>query len=406
MKNSENHLPTVTSYKRITTIIVLLLTIYLLENFSIKLHISNRSFTNIIKPILWSILIIIVWRMPRHKSKAKLRHRKVIYLWSFIFGLMYILLQVFAGFFDGFGKSPYSHSYTGILNNLISISYVLIGRELIRSYLINSSTKKENYLILIIVSLLMTITNFSIGKYTGLNNLESLVQFIAEYFLPELSHNLFAGYLVYLGGSLVSIIYLGIIQGFHWLSPVLPDLKWINTALIGILGPIFFLMSMQSIYVNHSKAKKEKLDDKDDDIMSWVFTSIISIIIIWFAVGVFPIYPSVIITGSMEPDIKPGDVILVEKIADIKDINSIKINDVIQFKRDGVLISHRVIDIKNDEDQGLQFKTKGDNNSGADVDLVKPQDIRGTIKYAIPKIGWITLLIRSDNEILIDEVIF
>ena len=50
------------------------------------------------------------------------------------------------------------------------------------------------------------------------------------------SHNLFA---TYLGGSWTSIIYLGVIQGFHWFS-LLPALIWINTALIGILSPNFF----------------------------------------------------------------------------------------------------------------------------------------------------------------------
>ena len=38
-----------------------------------------------------------------------------------------------------------------------------------------------------------------------------------------------------------------------------------------------------------------------------------SVAIIWFAVGLFPLYPSVILTGSMEPDIMPGDVVLVAK---------------------------------------------------------------------------------------------
>lgn len=405
MKNSAKYIPTRISYKRIALIIALILTTYILENFSAKLHINNRTFTNIIKPILWSIVIIIVWRMPDFKAKAKLRHRKTVYLWAFIFGVIYILINIFAGIFDGLGKSPYSHSFIGILMNLASVGYVLVGRELIRSYLVNSTAKKENYLVFIAVALLMTITNFSINKYLQLNNLESSVQFAAQYFAPEFSNNLFASYLVYLGGPLVSIIYLGIIQCFHWLSPILPNLKWINTALIGILLPVFFLMSMQSIYTKHSKEVTKRQDD-NDDVMSWVFTSVISIVIMWFAVGVFPIYPSVIATGSMEPEIKPGDVILVEKIEEMVDIDNLKINDIVQFQRDGVRISHRIVAIINDEEEGIQFKTKGDNNSGPDVDLVKPQDIKGTIKYTLPKIGWITLLIRSDNEISMDEVVF
>jgi signal peptidase len=319
--------------------------------------------------------------------------------------MAFIFTNIFAGFIDGFGKSPYNHTLFGILTNLIVVGSCLTGRELIRSYMINSNVKKENYLIFIMVAFFMTITSFSINKYISLNNLESAVMFLSQYFAPEFSNNLFASYLVFLGGPTASIIYLGITQFFHWMSPVLPNLKWINSALIGILCPIFFLMSLQSSYTNRTKRIKKSQKD-DEDMVSWIITSIISIMIIWFTVGVFPIYPSVIITGSMEPQIKPGDVILVEKIADMEDIENLSINDIIQFKKDGILISHRIIDKKVNEDEGILFKTKGDNNSGADVDLVKPQDVKGTIKYVIPKIGLLTLLIKSDKEIPIEEIVF
>lgn len=404
MKNSAKYLPTETSYKKCIFVVLLVIFIYIFDNSFLRSYIDGWIYTYVLKPLLWIIITFTIWRMPQIRPAAKLRHKKDIYFWAFIFGTIFVVINVFAGFFDGLGKSPYSHSFTGIFTNLIYVGSALVAREFVRSYLVNSITKKENYFIFfILIALLMTTTNFSTNKYMGLKNLESSVQFIAEYFAPEFSHNLFAVYLVYLGGPIASIIYLTVIQGFHWLSPILPSLKWINTALVGILSPIFFLMSFNSIYSNITKQKKIK---ENEDILSWIITSIISIIIIWFAVGVFPIYPSVIITGSMEPEIKPGDIILVKKITNMEDINNLKINDVIQFQRDGILISHRIIDIKDDDKEGIQFKTKGDNNSAADSDLVKPPDIKGTIKHTVPKLGWLTLLMRSTNEISIDEVVF
>ena len=405
MHTSQKFLPTKVSYKNSSLIIILLLAIYTLDNFSAKLYVDGTIFTYIIKPILWISMFFIIWRMPHIKSKAKLRHRKFLNYWSFYFALFYVVVTVFVGFFDGLGQSPYSHSLQGIITNLIFVGSGLVAREFIRSYLVNSFTKKENYFVFIIIALLMTVTNFSINKYIELNSLESTVKFMAEFFGPEFSNNLFAAYLVYLGGPLTSIIYLGFIQGFHWLSPILPGLKWINTALIGILCPAFFLMIFKSIYSNLTKEIKKRQQD-EEGLGSWIVTSIVAIGIIWFAVGVFPIYPSVIATGSMEPVIMPGDITLVEKITDMEKINNLNKGDIIQFKRDGILISHRIIEIKNEEKEGLLFKTKGDNNSGPDSDLVKPQDIKGTIKYTIPKIGWLTLLIKSDNDITLDEIIF
>ena len=108
----------------------------------------------------------------------------------------------------------------------------------------------------------------------------------------------------------------------------------------------------------------------------------------------------------MEPMIKPGDVILVKKIVNIEEINRLKVGDVMQFKRGNILITHRILEIKQSEKAEISYRTKGDNNSGADSELVKPEDIKGTIVYVVPKIGWPTLLIKSKDNTSMDEVVF
>lgn len=401
----DRFLPTRISHKRSLLLVSLLIFIYLLENSSITSIIDIYTFNYIIKPALWMGVAFLVWTFPRVKPKAKLKHRGFLNLWAFNFAAIYIIITIFAGFIESLGKSPYNHSLKGIIINIIFVGSALIGREFIRHYIVNSLTKEENYLVFVLIALSMTIISFPLSKYLQLKTLQNAVKFIAEFFAPEFSHNILATYLVFLGGPITSFIYLGIIEGFHWLSPVLPDLKWITTALVGVLCPIFFLMSLQTIYLSTTKQLKKWQQD-DENPISWAITSIISIGIIWFAVGVFPIYPSVIATGSMEPMIKPGDVILVKKILKMDDINNLKVNDVIQFKRDGVLVSHRIIDIINDEEEGLGYKTKGDNNSSVDSELVRPQDIKGTIVYTVPKVGWPTLLLKSDKDIDLDKIEF
>ena len=401
----ERYLPTKVSHKRSIILLLFLLFIYFLENSSIPSYIDSIIFNYILKPFLWMGIICLIWYLPRIRSKAKLRYRSLLYFWAFNFAAIYVVITIIAGLIDALGRSPYSHSLKGIFYNILFVGSTLIGREFIRNYLVHSFTKKENYLVFIPIALLMTIVIFPINRYLQLNSLKNLVQFIAEFFAPEFTHNIFATYLVFLGGPLTSIIYLGIIQGFHWFSPILPDLKWITTALIGILCPVLFLISMQSIYLNTTKQIKRR-EQNDESPMAWGITSIISIAMIWFAVGVFPIYPSVIATGSMEPLIKPGDVILVKKVFNMEDINNLKIDDIIQFQRDTILISHRIIDIIEDEVDGLYFKTKGDNNSSFDREPVKPQDVKGSIVYTVPKIGWPTLLIKSDKAINFEGIEF
>ncbi|NLL82529.1 MAG: signal peptidase I [Tissierellia bacterium] len=405
MESSFKVIPTRLSSKRSIIAILLLLSIYILENSPIVKFIDSYTFSYIIKPILWICIAVIVWQMPNIKAKGKLKHRKLLKFWAMYFGIMYVIITLLAGLIDGLGKSPYNHALKGIFINIIFVGSALVGREFIRSYLVNSFSKKDNYVVFTLIALLMTVTNFSINKYLDVDSIKGLVQFSAEFFIPEFSNNFFATYLVFLGGPIISLIYLGIIEGFHWLSPILPNLKWITSALVGILCPTFFLMSMQSIYLSASK-KIKKREQEDESPIGWIITSIISIGIIWFAVGVFPIYPSVIATGSMEPMIYPGDVIVVKKITDMKGVYNLKEGDVIQFKRDNILISHRITELVYDEEQGLLFRTKGDNNSSEDSELVKPQDLKGTIEYVVPKVGWPTLLIKSDKDIDLNIIEF
>lgn len=385
------------SYKFGCLILILfLLLIYTFENSPVTAYLDSRLLNYVLKPLLWLGLAYIAWLFPKARPKGKLTLQNRMIWWSVIIGFIYIIILVIAGLVDGLGKSPYSHSPVGIITNLIYVCSMLIAREFVRNYLINKLTKKENYIVLIIVAFFMAGTSIPFNHYMNLNDNRESIKFIAEYFAPEFTHNLLANYLVFLGGPLLSIIYLGIIQGFYWLSPVLPDLQWITKALIGILYPIFSLMTIQSLYLETSKGEKKR-DRGNDSPISWMITSILSIAIIWFAVGVFPIYPSVIATGSMEPMIKPGDVIIVQKI----DGKNVELGDVIQFKRDNILISHRVIEII-EEDNTKNYRTKGDNNSSADVELVEIHQVKGKVEYVVPKIGWLTLLIKSEDDIPID----
>lgn len=400
MTTREVYLPTRPSKAKCFLLIGLILIIYIIENSSIGAFIDNRILNYTIKPIYWFGLAYIVWLFPKARPKGLLKLKSFLNWWAFNFAVIYIITSILAGLINGFGKSPYSHSLIGITTNIIYLGSLLVGRELVRSYLVNNLIKQENYLIFILIALFMTGINIPLNKIMDIKEYIGLVEFMAESFAPEFCENLLVTYLVFLGGPLPSIIYLGIIQGFHWFSPILPNLKWITKALVGVLCPIFCFMSIQNTYMFASKQLKRK-DRSEEGILSWIITSIVSIAIIWFSVGVFPVYPSVVATGSMNPMIKPGDMILVKKIEGDK----VNTGDVIQYRKSTILISHRVIEVNRD-DNGKSYRTMGDNNSGPDLDLVKPEQVKGKIIYVVPKIGWPTLLIKNKEEIPLDDIEF
>lgn len=368
----------------------LFIILYLLDNLPLTYFGDLQTYANEMKILLWISLTLFAVKLPKIRSVAKLRYKEGLTLWAFVLAFIFILISIGAGLFDGLGKSPYSHSLKGIISNIFQIGSVLVCRELIRGFTINSLTRRDNFFLITLLLLIFSVSNFPINIFTGLNDLESAVQFLAQYFAPEFSHNVLATYLAMLGGTTPSLVYMGTLQAFHWLSPILPNLSWLLSALIGILYPIFSIIALQNIYNQEAKLYKKR-DNEKDGLFGWIVTSLFSIGLIWFVVGVFPVYPSVIATGSMEPMIKPGDVILVDKSFDK---NALEIGNVIQFKRDNILISHRIIEIIEDEN-GKGYLTKGDNNSAADTRIVRLDQVRGKIVEVVPKVGWLTLLLKN-----------
>lgn len=101
----------------------------------------------------------------------------------------------------------------------------------------------------------------------------------------------------------------------------------------------------------------------------------LSIMATKFATGkpsIFGFRPILVVSGSMEPTIKTGSIVIASPI-DAKDV---QIGDIVTYKCKGATIVHRVIEITDD---GL-FVFKGDHNQNED-DPVDPSQIGYIIKY-------------------------
>ena len=89
-----------------------------------------------------------------------------------------------------------------------------------------------------------------------------------------------------------------------------------------------------------------------------------------------------IATASMTGTINKGDAVIV----DSKDRN-FKVGKVIAFYREGKVIVHRLVKIK-EKDAEYIYITKGDYNDSEDVWKLKDKDIIGCVNFKIPYIGW------------------
>ncbi len=113
--------------------------------------------------------------------------------------------------------------------------------------------------------------------------------------------------------------------------------------------------------------------------------------------SVFGYKPFIVLSGSMETEIKVGDLIITK----IVDPTTLKVDDVIAFRdNEGTVTTHRIIEIVNREGVDY-FITKGDNNTSQDQNLVELSDVEGIYVTRIPSIGNILNGLANPTTIII-----
>jgi len=339
---------------------------------------------------MWGLLAWLILSLPKYRPTGKLRLKSALIQLALLIGFFQILLSVIGGLFSGFGKSPYSFTPLGIFSNLIFVAAMLIGMELSRAWLINRLGKRHTFLVLALVAVLFTLLTIPLTRLTGLKaNIES-VTFLNATCLPLLAENLLASFLALLAGPLPAIAYRGMLQAFEWFSPVLPDPTWVLKGLIGTVAPIIGLVLVQGFYSSQTQRSQAKRA-KEGSPVSWIITTVVAVLIIWFSVGLFPLHPALVASGSMRPTMDAGDIVIIAKMP----ADAVKPGDIIQFRRsEGVNVMHRVVEIQ--ETEGAKsFITKGDAVDEPDTDPVIAENVVGKAVFNIPKIGWVAVVIKG-----------
>lgn len=117
--------------------------------------------------------------------------------------------------------------------------------------------------------------------------------------------------------------------------------------------------------------------------------------------AIFGYKPFIVMSGSMETEIYTNDLIFVKTI-DPKTLNE---GDIIAFRtNDNVVVTHRIVEVYNNNNT-LQFKTKGDNNASNDSDLVNEESVEGIYKGRIPQLGSWFLFISKPLGMLVSALI-
>lgn len=113
-----------------------------------------------------------------------------------------------------------------------------------------------------------------------------------------------------------------------------------------------------------------------------------------------------IVSPSMEPNLRVYDVIVDKKVNSPSDI---KVGDIITFISTstisrGLTITHRVIALVETEN-GIEYKTQGDNNMSPDSTTVQFKNVLGKVVVKIPQLGRIQQFLSTSSGWLLVVVI-
>ena len=107
--------------------------------------------------------------------------------------------------------------------------------------------------------------------------------------------------------------------------------------------------------------------------------------------GIFKYHLLAIGSGSMEPNISVGDMVLVEKT---DNYDEIKEGEVLVYRHANVVIVHRLVE-REEQAGNYYFKTQGDANDGADAWIVEQGDVIGVARGKIVAVGYPTLWLNE-----------
>ena len=107
----------------------------------------------------------------------------------------------------------------------------------------------------------------------------------------------------------------------------------------------------------------------------------------------------IVLTGSMKPTLNIGDIVFVKETTNIKE------QDIVSFRVQNSVVTHRVVEIK-EENEKIIYITKGDANSGNDTELLSIENIEGKYSFKIPFVGRIILFLQKPIGMIILCLIF
>lgn len=369
----KDHINSVIVY--ILMLISVVFTVFVIPNFF-------PSYTRVLNLVLWIIIFFRARALSNQHNRFKGQNEKIKIIFIIVF--VYLIGYYLSGLFFGYNKTIYSHSFLGIVSNFTFYISVILFQEYTRSRLVNNTRSVPLYALITAMLFVLSFnySNFMKNFSTG----EVAFKFVASEIYPAIIKGILCTFLVKVGSYKLSLMFLLPLELAQYLVPIVPDIDWFVTIALNsvlVLLVYYYVYYEHLIHVERYTRKEIKKGSPRSTIPAVVFVLAFT----FFIAGLFPIKPVALLSNSMKPYIKRGDVVLVKKVNHDK-IKNICVGDVIEYTIENKTVIHRVITIIEGSGGRRTFITQGDANSSPDADPVEEKQVKGIAKSYIPYVGY------------------
>ena len=371
------------SYIKMILFILFFSFLFLLDSFVFK--IINQTVLDVV--ILFMLLLTFIFF---GFEKDKHRYTKDIILEIIIFLVGFFLLYYLSGILIGFAKVNNYYTIKSFVNIIIPLIIFITLKEFLRYQLITKSSESKILIVFVCVLFVIIDNVTSFGAHTIKFDKETFL-LVAITFLPSISENILCSFLSLKFGYKPNIIYLLIVKLYSYLLPLVPNPNEYLYSLIFLIFPLLVFLKIKNWI---SKDRTNAIDIQDyncnkQTIFYFLPLILFTALLVYVVSGYFRYYAIAVASGSMEPQISKGDVVIVD--TNVKDYTK---SDIIAYRYEGKIIVHRIFKIVN-TDKDFFIYTKGDANNDYDKYKITKDMIIGVVKFKIPVIGYPTVLLNE-----------
>ncbi len=287
------------------------------------------------------------------------------------------------GLLLGFTHSSLSFEVGHILGTVLPIALISVATETFR-YIVFHAYYRHRTPVVIFTTISIIMNALLILNFASFINAEATFITVCTIILPIVATEVLCSYLCLRVGLQPALIYKLAARMYIYVLPILPNLGHFIYAVVALVLPtMIFLFTYNLSLANRGEQKRIRRRNR---VIILAPIIVAFLIIVSLVAGLFKHQVIAVASDSMVPTFARGDAVIIEKC----DAFAIKEGDILVFKHEGIIVTHRVIEIKQ-KDEHRQFVTQGDHNERPDAFFSDESHVLGRVIIVNKYIGFPTV---------------